>query len=827
MWGALLVLVAALGYRQFDSTDAAVHILAGREILATHRIPDADPFSFTVRGAPWFVNQWIPEVLFALVERSAGIAGLVWLRALLLVATFAVLARAVRGDPRVRSGPALAGLLLSLYASQNLFIMRPLLFTCLFLAIEVLVLEAYRRGGRDRLLALVPLFALWVNCHAGYLFGAILFAAVIAGESAKALARGRLGAGPPLRRVARLAAVFAGALVASAAMASLVNPRGFATVLLPFGLAKNTFFLSMIGEYEPAGASDWVFFVAAALLFAGLVRALISRGGREIDVTDWCVALPFAYQAWRTHRVVLPFAIVAAPALARSLERLARDVEAAAARLAGQARGRVPAAARRAAPWACALALAAAAAARAAAHPTFDSGLSHVTYPRAACLRFLREGRFEGNLFHNDVWAGAVALFGYPRYRLFIDGRLEVYGEAFWRDVYFRILGCGPGWEEALARYGVNAALLRTGSPAMRDRIGSVLRVHPEWALVYWDETAMLYVRRIPQHAALIERYAVPSEVDPENVAVPASSAARTRFLEAMDRALAEDAGSIPALYGAVAASLADGARDVARAARYLPLARAAARSRLGRADWRLPWLESRILLATGDPAGAAEALRRSARAGGSASEEVLFDRMAAAVALGRGDEAAKLLARGASRVASVRGRRGGEARRAEARVFALGGRVLARAGDHARARDAYAEAARRDPARSDYAAARAWSFVLEGRAADAVRAADAALGDFPSDPYLIGTRGWARFLTGDPARAEADLRAALARLPAADVAARAAESAHLAEVLLARGSRDEVLDLLASATADTTLPSLPEVTRARALLDSLAAGRP
>jgi tetratricopeptide (TPR) repeat protein len=837
VWIALLLLVAAFGYRAFDSTDTAVHILAGREMLATHRVLDSDPFSFTVRGAPWFVNQWIPEIIFAVVHDAFGIRGLVWLRVVLLCATFGILAAVLRADPRVRLPIGVVVLVIALYASYRLFIVRPLLFSSLFLAILVAILESFRRGGKDRLLLVPLVFAVWVNSHAGYVFGAILFAATLGAEAIKHFAGGRLGPSLGARAIRRLALVFAGSIAASVVVASLVNPRGFRTVLLPFGLLKSDFFLKIIGEYQPADRTDLFFWILVGILLVGLVARLISRGARGSDLTDWMTTLPFAYQAWQTHRVVFPFVIVAAPAAARGLSFLIDSIAAAARRprtsrpaaASGVPRASVAVSAVLAAM------LLGLAASRAARDPFFGDGLSPVTYPREPCLRLLREGRFRGNLFHNDVWAGAVALYGWPRYPLFIDGRLEVYGEPFWRDVYFRVLGCGDGWEKVLERYGMNAALLRVGSPGRRDRIGSVLREHPDWALVYWDELAMLYVRRIPEHEALIRERAVPPVVDPENLSVPVTVADRALFQLSMDRALADDSLSVPALFGAINVAIALEDDAVSRrntrewtgpapgspggAARYLPLVRAAAATRVGRNDWRLPWLEGRTLLHEGDADGARAAFDRADRLSGGAFDEVFFDRLRAELAAKRPETAQEILAERARR----RERASANDARATAAFVFTAARIFAQHGDTERARAAYAEAARLDPSRADYETARAWSFVVDGRFADAERAAGEALKRFPGDPYLLGTRGWALYQIGRAAEAEAALREALSRLPSDDRAARAAESSHLGEVLLARGAAAEARALLEAAAADSLDADLPEIARARALLDSLA----
>jgi tetratricopeptide (TPR) repeat protein len=160
---------------------------------------------------------------------------------------------------------------------------------------------------------------------------------------------------------------------------------------------------------------------------------------------------------------------------------------------------------------------------------------------------------------------------------------------------------------------------------------------------------------------------------------------------------------------------------------------------------------------------------------------------------------------------------------RAIAGFVLTGARIFAQSGDGERARAGYAEAARLDPSRADYETARAWSFVVDGRFAEAERAAGEALARFPGDPYLLGTRGWALFHLNRAAEAETALRGALARLPSNDRAARAAESAHLGEVLLARGAVGEARAFLEAAAADSLDADLPEIARARALLDSLA----
>ncbi|HYU35911.1 MAG TPA: hypothetical protein VEW48_27450, partial [Thermoanaerobaculia bacterium] len=58
------------------------HMLTGRLVLATGRVPAADPFSFTFHGAPWTNWEWLAGVVMHLAWSAAGPLGLVLLRAL-------------------------------------------------------------------------------------------------------------------------------------------------------------------------------------------------------------------------------------------------------------------------------------------------------------------------------------------------------------------------------------------------------------------------------------------------------------------------------------------------------------------------------------------------------------------------------------------------------------------------------------------------------------------------------------------------------------------------------------------------------------------------
>ena len=55
--------------------DLGWHLRTGELILASGKIPTADPYSFTVAGAPWVEHEWLWQVAAAWIRAELGIMG--------------------------------------------------------------------------------------------------------------------------------------------------------------------------------------------------------------------------------------------------------------------------------------------------------------------------------------------------------------------------------------------------------------------------------------------------------------------------------------------------------------------------------------------------------------------------------------------------------------------------------------------------------------------------------------------------------------------------------------------------------------------------------
>src|SRR4030088_3426806 len=85
------LLIGPLSNRPLADSDIGWHIRTGEQILAAHSVPRVDSFSSTMQGQPWFAWEWLYDALLGVVHRSMGLNGVVWLAALLMATTFAIL----------------------------------------------------------------------------------------------------------------------------------------------------------------------------------------------------------------------------------------------------------------------------------------------------------------------------------------------------------------------------------------------------------------------------------------------------------------------------------------------------------------------------------------------------------------------------------------------------------------------------------------------------------------------------------------------------------------------------------------------------------------
>jgi len=484
---------AVLGTFQIANTSIGWHLASGRWIVQNLAFLRSDPFSFTAAGVPWIDHEWIFQVVVAVADAAAGAPLLVVLRAA-VVAIMAVLLLVIGVRSGLSPGVALLLSVLCICGARPRFFLRPELVTLLVVPTVVWIfLSRAERRSPAWLAAVAGLVVLGVNAHGGVLVVPFLLAGLLAAEALQMAVTGTW----TLRPI-----VTGASAVAVAGVAVLVNPYGWRLYTVPFHLAR------LVGQPHIPNP-EWVpaSFAQTPFLFIAILLGLLLLGLYERRAERWLLLLMAAALALRHVRnlglffVLLPLAI--APALARWPA------------LAAPARKDDPRS-RRVQALAVVLSLVLAASLAAAPWPRFGFGFAENYFPEEACS-FLERERLPGARLYNDVRFGGYLINRYfPSRGVFLDDRNEIHEpllRRFW-EIFQR--SDVEGWEALLAQFEIDSALVRY-HPTTRVRtpdgedlgergFSALWFPARDWALVYWDDVAMVLVRRNAAPDGLLER---------------------------------------------------------------------------------------------------------------------------------------------------------------------------------------------------------------------------------------------------------------------------------------------------------------------------------
>jgi hypothetical protein len=432
--------------------DTWSHVATGDWILAHGAIPRVDPFSFSLAGMPWTAHEWLAEALFALAHRVAGWSGIVLLTgAAAGAATFVVARRAARA----LTGPALiAVMVLSLGLMAGGLLARPHVLALPVLALWADLLFVARERDRPPPLAAAGLMLLWANLHGGFAFGLALIGPFSLESLWLAAAERRVS-------VLRDWALFGLASFA----ATLITPFGIEGLLFPLKVT-NLKYLADIKEWQPENFAHPGPMELALLALIGLALLKPLR----LAPMRVLLLLGLIHLSLQHMRHEMLLAMLAPMLLAKPIAE-ALDARASTAR-----------AGRGVALGALALALVLVGARLAAPIVRGDS----VTAPTAALAAVPATLR-EKPVLNAYAFGGYLI---YAHLRPFIDGRADMFGDAFLRQ-YARIqAGEPPALEEALRRYEIAWTIF-----APDQRAVAQMDHEPGWRRLYADAYAVVHVR--------------------------------------------------------------------------------------------------------------------------------------------------------------------------------------------------------------------------------------------------------------------------------------------------------------------------------------------
>jgi hypothetical protein len=455
------------------------HIRAGETVLNTGAVPHNDSWSLTAFGQPWTSQDWLSNVLMALLFRLGpwGETLLSLFAALLAVAAFAILWNACR-----LRRTELGWLSRVVWFSAALVLAGPILgvrvqvLDLLFAAIVIWLLWRFLADRRRVWPALlVPTALLWVNLHAGFPLLFLFGGAILVGEAGDRLLRRRVQPAP----LGWSDLVWLATMLALSAAALVVNPNGLAIYAYPFTTLGLGALAAFVGEWQPARLSNIFGWLLLAFTVLGTLPTLL-LAVRRLRLADAFILIGLTAMAISAVRFLLFLGPIGAAVIAINLGPWLSETQAG-IRVSGMLRRMaVPRANRLGivnSSLVVALIVLGAGLALARSLPPVQDEEIGREFPVEATT-WLAEHAPDARVFNLYEWGGYLGL-KVPTLRIFADGRADVYGDAVIRQ-YVSVIGLDSDPQATFDRYDVDHVVMPADS-ALGDWLGQ----SPQWKPVF------------------------------------------------------------------------------------------------------------------------------------------------------------------------------------------------------------------------------------------------------------------------------------------------------------------------------------------------------
>jgi len=512
----LVCFIFVLAHKAIFDLDIWLHLQTGKLIVQNKIIPSQDFFSFTRAGFPWLDHSWLFQVVSYLVNEKWQFDGLIFLQSCVITLTFLVLF--AMGYKSISSYLEVAAFLFfTAYAVSDRFNIRPDIFSMLFFSLYLYFLRFNIENRRIWFLLLIQI--LWVNMHGYFILGPLLVLLFIIAEFLRrkikflpwhwkeefVLSDGAYN---------RLKKLFLFIL-----LIGFLNPRGAAGALYPLHvfretlLGSNKIFFKYIQELAPTFRvySSWRSFYNIIAICCFSLMLVNAKRLKIIEIILTLFFFFFAFTLRNTPFFLFIAYMVMVTYIGKTLKRMSLNIEFRTSskevfyHLFKCGIGIVFIA------WL----LARLDAVLLTNYYDFEAkeiksallDIQQSSYPKAA-VDFLLKNNIGPNIF-NDFNSGAYLIGrAYPKIKVFIDGRTEFYGSAFFSQYQNLLEGDVSIFEKTIKRYNLDAILL-TMTVDVVPQIANHIYKSPQWKLVFLDESALVFIKDTPAHQELIKKCAL------------------------------------------------------------------------------------------------------------------------------------------------------------------------------------------------------------------------------------------------------------------------------------------------------------------------------
>ena len=456
-------------------------IRTGELIWNTGNLPETDIFSFTHYDKPWVLYQWGFELFLGGLHILAGLGGVVWGGIFLIALSYSFLFYFLL---RIGIHRCIGIFLIALAMVINgpCWYSRPNTASILFYIIVLTTLESYRSESSKRIWFLPFLFLLWANIHLGFTSGLliILFYAVWA-----FFFPGEFKRNNETKKDANLFFI-----IFLCILITLINPYHFGLYEYLWRLAFSSNMNSGIGELQSPNfhSSDNIPLIALILLLFWF--GSVKYKGRSLLLSLTCITLMMSlFSSRHIPYLTIPTVIHLAYVFKEKQRNLSTSIFSIQASKKGWAWGLV--ATIITFIWVLAISK---------LESTFyDFPREIIPKQLTAQLETLVDEYKPSRIFiygDGGQWNDYLIYRLYPKIRVFIDTRFDMYGDDFF--LFDSILSSKVYCDfNALKPFDVNFLIIKKPSGKVNEKHSEISQSLPgftdPWILIYEDVQSKLY----------------------------------------------------------------------------------------------------------------------------------------------------------------------------------------------------------------------------------------------------------------------------------------------------------------------------------------------
>ena len=478
-----MLVIFTIAARPITDPDFWWHLKTGQYLVETRSIPHTDIFSTVRLGSEWIAHEWGSEVFIYSIYRALGYGGLIIAFAILIAISFWI---AYRRCQKHAPHPYVAGfaVILGAVATLPTWGVRPQIFSILFASIFLGILDSYSHNQKHRAIWwLVPLMIVWTNMHAGFAVGIAFIMLTMFGVVLDGLLLRRQGVGDIVQALLPISLVLLACIAAVC-----VNPNGVRLFSYPFETLTSRTMMQYIQEWRSPDFHEPMFQALSLMILLTFSALALSK--KRARPSEILLLIATGWLTLRSSRNMPFFVLVAIPLLAEHSwswitshswgEWLKKPED-----VAAETKIRLKLVLNVLLLVIAPLALVTLRVQRTVASQP-DAEVKE--YPSVA-VDFVKANQLAQPIYNEYAWGGYLIWRLYPEYKVYIDGRADVYGDSM-IDEFLDIHEGGPAWRRKLDQRGIRTVLVKPDVP-----LASLLREDREWRNVFEDKQAIIFVR--------------------------------------------------------------------------------------------------------------------------------------------------------------------------------------------------------------------------------------------------------------------------------------------------------------------------------------------